>query len=110
MLLNPNLFRDQYAQLLEQPDMIRNLRLVCNPSDAELSPVYCNSWQNHTAAFEGEDVTQPGPSYIDLGISGAYAQSLQSAMNAAPSPHLVQATASVQEFKLCWWCLVSFVY
>lgn len=71
--------------------MITNLRLVCNPSDAEVSPVYCNSWQNHTAAFEGEDVIQPGPSRIDLGISGGCAQSLQSAMNAAPSPHLMQA-------------------
>lgn len=66
VLLNPNPLRDQYAQLLEQPDMITNLRLVCNPSDAEVSPVYCNSWQNHTAAFEVEDGTQPGPSQIDL--------------------------------------------
>lgn len=63
MLLNPNLFRDQYAQLLEQPDMITNLRLVCNPSDAEVSPFYCNSWQNHTSAFEGE--CDPARSLID---------------------------------------------
>lgn len=62
MVLNPNQFRDQYAQLLEQPDMITNLKLVFNPCDAEVSPVYCNSWQNHTAAFEGEDVIQPAPS------------------------------------------------
>lgn len=45
---------------------------------------------------------QPGPSQIDLGVSDGCAQPLQSAVDAAPSPHLVQATASVQEFKLCW--------
>lgn len=73
VLLNPNLLRDQYAQLLEQPDMITNLSLVCNPCDEEVSPVYCNTWQNHTAAFEGGDVIQPGPSQIDLDISGGCA-------------------------------------
>lgn len=43
-----------------------------------------------TAALGGEDVIQPGPSQIDLDVSGGCARSLQSAMNAAPSPHLVK--------------------